>query len=314
MTGLATLVSPCGLALDKDGNFLITDIDRMMVFKMTPQGALSVIAGLPGMVGSANGPSSRATFNFPTNVVVDKEGNLIVADAENSAVRKISPTGMVTNILDDQRRINLITANGSVTLLPAPLDFPSGLAVDAAGNIFVADPVNNVVSKISSKGEVSTVAGKPGVDGAVDGKAAEVRFGLPRAVAVDPAGVLYVADEEYNTIRKVAADGSVTTLAGNPNLPEGAPGRDGTGIGATFVSPRGLTLDAKGNIYVADTNGHTIRKITPGGIVSTLAGTAGVTGGADGHGSAAQFGGPAGLAVDGSGNVFVADSGNNTIR
>jgi sugar lactone lactonase YvrE len=156
----------------------------------------------------------------------------------------------------------------------------------------------------------STLAGYSGY-GNADGTGSAARFYLPNGVAVDSAGNVYVADASNCTIRKVTAGGVVTTLAG---LAESYGSADGTGSAAQFVYPTGVAEDSAGNVYVADNNNSTIRKVTAGGVVTTLAGLAGSSGSADGTGSAARFYEPSGVAVDSAGNVYVADGGNNTIR
>jgi sugar lactone lactonase YvrE len=184
--------------------------------------------------------------------------------------------------------------------------------VDAAGNLYVTDNYSFVIRKITPDGTVTTVAGKVGDPGSVDGKGAVVRVGKPRGVAVDRAGNVYVADEAFNTVRKIAADGLVTTIAGNANLDGGA--ANGVNTNATFFAPRALAVDAKGIIYVADTDNNVIRKITPDGVVTTFAGQAGHAGNTDGQRAAARFNAPRGVAVDKAGNVYVADSQNAAIR
>jgi sugar lactone lactonase YvrE len=174
--------------------------------------------------------------------------------------------------------------------------------VDAAGNVIVADTHNNLVRKITPDGVVSTLAGNSAPEEAksVDGKGAVVRFGAPRGIAIDGAGNIYIADEMFGTVRKIALDGTTTTLAGNATA-SGVSSKDGVGDKAIISTPRGIAVDSKGNVYVADT-------------VTTLAGKIGDAGFANGPGPAARFSGPRGLAVDKDGNVFVADSDNGAIR
>lgn len=199
----------------------------------------------------------------------------------------------------------------------AQFDGPYGLAIDATGAILLADQNNQRIRKIAPNGTVSTVAGSgmPGRQngGFVDGAAGAARFNQPAGVAVDAAGAIFVADSLNHRIRKLAPDGSVSTLAG------GVAGLgEGRGLAARFSSPMDVAVDGAGTLYVADFNGHRIRKIAPDGSVSTLAGSGGVgpnAGGfADGPGAQAQFNQPAGLAVDSEGTVYVADSGNHRIR
>ena len=188
---------------------------------------------------------------------------------------------------------------------------PQGLAVDGAGNVYVADNQNCTIRKITPAGTVSTLAGFPGVGNSIDGQGNSASFLYPTGMAVDRSGNVYVADGENHTIRKITPSGEVSTFAGMPKVSGSA---DGQGSAAKFKNPSGLAVDSAGNIYVAEHGNHIIRKITPLGLVTTLAGLAGVSGSADGEGGIARFYYPHGLAVDGVGNVFVADPGNNTIR
>ncbi len=194
------------------------------------------------------------------------------------------------------------------TGIAAKFNNPYGVAVDTAGNIYVADKYNNRVRKITPAGVVTTLAGS-GAAGSTDGTGIAAQFNNPFAVAVDAAGNVYVADTNNNRIRKITPAGVVTTLAGST-----AGYNDATGAAAQFNSPfNGVAVDATGNVYVADTNNNRIRKITPAGVVSTLAGS-GVAGSTDGTGAGAQFYNPQGVAVDATGNVYVADTNNNRIR
>lgn len=188
---------------------------------------------------------------------------------------------------------------------------PHGVAVDATGNLYVADKENHTIRKITPAGIVSTFAGKAGYSGSADGIGTDARFNQPFATAVDTAGNLYVADTVNSIIRKITPAGAVTTLAGAAGETGSV---DGPGRTARFLIPSGIAVDATGNVYVADSGNNTIRKITPTGVVTTLAGTAGVYGMADGTGPAAEFFYPFALAVDAGNTVYVAEIGNCTIR
>src|SRR5882762_9201461 len=193
----------------------------------------------------------------------------------------------------------------------ARFDGLQSVASDSAGNVYVADSNNNTIRRITPAGEVTTFAGTAGLSGSTDATGAAARFNSPRGVATDSAGNVYVADTLGYTIRKITPGGEVTTLAGTA----GAFGAtDATGAAARFNSPTGVATDGAGNVYVADWLDHAIRKITPAGVVTTFAGKAGAVGSADGTGPKARFFSPTDVAVDGAGNVYVADWGNDTIR
>ncbi len=177
--------------------------------------------------------------------------------------------------------------------------------------MYVADLTNCTVRKVTPEGVVTTLAGQAGASGSTDGIGSGARFYQPYGVAVDSMGNIYVADQLNHTIRRITPAGQVTTLAGLAGNPGSA---DGVGGVARFKMPSGVAVDTTGNIYVADVANDTIRRLTPGGVVTTLAGLAGLPGSADGTGSAARFNSPYGVAVDDSGNIYVADSNNNTIR
>ena len=186
---------------------------------------------------------------------------------------------------------------------------PTGVAVDSNGNVYVAEPWNCLIRKISPSGVVTTLAGVGSTSGHTDGNGPQALFSGPSGLAVDSSGTVYVADTWNNLIRKITPGGEVTTWAGSV---QGY--ADGTGANASFFGPSGLAVDSNGNVYVADAWNHLIRKITPSGVVTTLAGTARVGGYEDGIGTQASFSGPTGLAIDRSGNLYVADPGNHVIR
>src|SRR5690242_4413636 len=259
-----------------------------------------------GNAYGGNGTGSQAIFGNPYASALDSAGNIYVADTTNFAVRKITPTGVVTTLAGLAGTGGFNDGTGS----DARFGSVNGIAVDKAGNVYVTDGSYNTVRKITRTGVVTTLAGTPGAVGSIDGTGSAARFHFPFGIAVDGTGSLYVSDQSNHTIRKITPAGVVTTLAGAAGVIGSA---DGSGSVARFYYPSGVALDSAGNLFVADTYNYTIRKITPGGSVSTFAGTAGVSGSTNGTGSSASFIFPYGVAVGGA-NVYVADTWGCMIR
>ena len=341
------------MAVDSSGNVYVADSGNSTIRKITPAGVVSALAGPAGQTGSTDASGSAARFYWASSVAVDGSGNVYVADMANSTIRKISPAGAVSTLAGSALQSGSVDGTGSA----ARFNSPFSVAVDGSGNVYVGDCLNSTIRKIAPAGVVSTLAGLPEHTGSTDGTGSAARFFNPQGVAVDrsgnvyvadtfngnirkitPAGVvstladatgsaayfyhpfgvaadgsgnIYVADTGNNTIRKITAAGVVSTLAGSAGQ---CGSTDGTGAAAGFCNPSGVAVDGSGNIYVADLYNYTIRKITPAGVVSTLAGSPGQTGSTNGTGSAARFYNPQGLAVDGSGNIYIADTDNSTIR
>jgi DNA-binding beta-propeller fold protein YncE len=301
----ASFNEPIGIAVDAGGNLYVADSDNYTIRKITAEGVVSTIAGKAGTQGSVDGTGTAATFSEPFGITVDSSGNLYVADSYNSIIRKITPVGVVTTLAGG----TLGSSDGTGTAVG--FDGPSGIAVDASGNLYVADSDNDTIRKITAAGVVTTLAGKANDYGYADGTGSAARFFWPMGIAVDASGNLYVADSHYGTIRKITSEGVVSTLAG---IATTAGSADGAGTNAYFYGPEKIAVDADGNLYVADTGNCAIRKVTADGVVATLAGKAGTLGHADGTGTAASFNEPIGIAVDASGNLYVADTDNDTIR
>jgi sugar lactone lactonase YvrE len=268
------------------------------------------LAGMAGNSGTNDGTGNAARFCYPFGVAVDSKGNLYVADKENSTIRKVTPEGEVTTMAGLASSPGTNDGLGST----ARFSYPSGVAVDKTGNVYVADSGNNTIRKITPEGQVTTLAGRAGAYGDADGTGDIARFDGPWDLAVDESGNIYVVDSANFTIRKVTAAGVVTTLAGKAGEDGNA---DGIGSTARFDAPSGVALDSAGTVYVADSWNNTIRKIDPAiGVVSTLAGLGGFTnyGSADGIGNGARFFNPSNAALDSAGNVYVTDGSNFTIR
>ncbi|RPD44101.1 hypothetical protein DNI29_22145 [Hymenobacter sediminis] len=284
----------------------------------TTSRTVSTLAGRAGSKGNADGTGSTARFFSPQAVAVDASGTVYVADGNNNSIRKITTAGHVSTLAGAMNAYDPKVAwafgeRGSRdgTGAAARFNYPSGVAVDAAGSVYVADQHNHTIRKITAAGVVSTLAGMAGEPGSVDGPGTAARFYAPTGVAVDAAGTVYVTDVGNFTIRKITAAGVVSTLAGTV----GSRGStDSTGRAARFGAPHGIAVDAGGTVYVTDVFNNTIRKITAAGVVSTLAGRAGNRGRADGRGTGAAFHSPSGVAVDRKGMVYVADSENGAIR
>jgi len=266
----------------------------------------STLAGLALSSGTADGTGSAARFYFPSGIAVTTAGNLFVVDQQNHTIRKVTSVGVVTTLAGLAGSSGTTNGTGSA----ARFYNPFGIAVTTAGNLFVADTYNHTIRKITSAGIVTTLAGSAGNIGSADGTGSAARFNFPFGIAVDTAGNLFVADSENSAIRKVTSVGVVTTLAGTAGVTGSV---DGTGSAARFDDPYGVCADTAGNVFVADTNNQTIRKVTSAGVVTTLAGTAGVTGSVDGTGSAARFHNPIGIAVSTAGNLFVVAQNSDTI-
>ena len=308
----ASFNNPVGVAADGEGNIYVADLSVCAIRKVTPAGVVSTLAGSSDNYGSADGTGAEAQFSQLCGIAADSGGNVYVADTANNTIRKVSPAGVVTTLAGDP---SAATGSADGTGLAARFRYPQGVAVDSAGTVYVADTVNNTIRKVTSAGVVSTLAGAAGAWGYQDGTGTVARFWQPTGVAVDSAGDLYVADFGNTMIRKVTSAGVVTTLAGNMSGYTGTGYGNGDGLGnqAAFGQPSGVAVDARGNVYVADTLFYTIRKVTPAGQVTTIGGTATVSGSADGTGTVARFCGPSGVAVDSAGHVYVADMLNSRI-
>ncbi len=272
---------------------------------------VSTLAGTSGLSGAANGTGTLASFNLPYRVATDSLGNLYVADTGNHVIRKITPAGVVTTFAGSPGQAG--TADGNAAT--ARFNSPAGIALDALDTLYVADAGNHTIRKITSAGVVTTIAGLAGTSGSADGSGTTARFSTPVDLAVDPVtnggSTLLVADFGNHTIRRVTNTGTVTTLAGTAGQTGFA---DGTGSAARFNAPRGVAVDASAVIYVADTDNHTLRRITSAGVVTTLAGFPGSAGTIDGDSAAARFSSPMDLAIDASGRLLITQIGGGAIR
>lgn len=297
----ASFSGPMGLAADAAGNIYVADGLNNLIRKIAPDGVVSTLAG-NGQAGPKDGKAAEASFFNPTAVCIDHKGNIYVADRQNNLVRKISPAGLVSAVAGRTEKNE--DYGGKFPLL----DLPMGVATDTAGNVYVTDSFHNKIRKIAADGKIITVAGQI-EPGAKDGIGTSASFFIPEGIAIDGKGNLYIADTFNNMIRKIDPAGKVTTLAGSTK--KGA--ANGKGSAASFLHPDGLAVDKAGNVYVADAGNNQIRKITPDGLVTTIAGKK-TRGYLDGPATTALFFKPTGVTIDKSGNIYVADSENNCIR
>ncbi|OFW26098.1 MAG: hypothetical protein A3H97_14125 [Acidobacteria bacterium RIFCSPLOWO2_02_FULL_65_29] len=393
---------PFALTADASGNLFVVEASNHTIRKITPGGLVTTLAGLAGATGSNDGAGSAARFNSPRGIAVGAAGNVYVSDSSNHTIRMITPAGEVTTLAGVAGVRGTVDATSSA----ARFSYPGPLSAGAGGNLYVAESFAGETCRIRTitpGGTVTTLAGQVGVCGSVDGTGSSARLSGVTGLAVSPTGTAYFLEVGYVTaLRAMAADTTVTTMfpASGPSypsqndgagaaaqflspgaaafhlgevwvtdgmktrrvtpggvvrsdqqvdavrgvafdsagtmyltigcgvqkgpstlagafpavLPEQCGSIDGAGTAARFSRAVGLAVNNAGTVYVADNGNSTIRAITPAGDVTTLAGLAGNPGSSDGAGSTARFSVPAGLVVDGSGDVYVADSGNHTIR
>jgi sugar lactone lactonase YvrE len=301
-----------GVAVDSSGNRYFPSPNLNAVFKTSPTGVVTRIAGtgVPGYSGDG-GPALSAQLNGPNNVAVDTLGNVYIADSNNCRIMKVNTSGVVTGVAGNGQ-CSYSGDDGPATI--AQIGPALGLAVDSAGNLYISDTQNAVIRKVALSGTITTVAGNGSYGYSGDGGAAtSAELNGPNGVAVDGSGNLYIADSHNSRIRKVNTAGIITTVAGNGS--EGYSGDGGAATSAQLCDPSGVALDAGGDLYIADSCNNRIREVVPGGNITTVAGTGSIGYSGDGGAAAiAQLWNPEGVAVDTSGNLYVADSGNARIR
>ncbi len=298
---------PVGAVFDSSGNLYVSDHSNYCIRKVTSAGVVTTFAGLCGTGGTTDGTGTAARFWGPSGIVFDSSGNLYVADTGNDSIRKITSSGVVTTFAGLSGTSGTTDGTGTAARFSNPI----GIVFDSSGNLFVVDSANYTIRKITSGGVVTTFAGTVGSGGFSDGIGVSAKFYVPGGIVIDSNGNLFVADAYNHAIRKITSGGVVSTFAGTV----GSSGvNDGTGTSAKFNLPVDISTDSNGNFYVSDYANYTIRKITSGGVVTTIAGTAGSSGSSDGMGVSAKFKNPRGITVNSNGNLFVTDGGNHTIR
>jgi len=292
---------PTTVAIDHNGNIYTADVFFNAIFKTTPAGVVTLFAGT-GSPGFNEGPGATAQFNELSGIAIDNSGIIYVSDAGNNRIRKILPDGTVSTLAGSG-----VAGFANGTGNSAMFDRPYGIAVDQNGFIYVSDFNNARIRKITPLGTVTTIAGNGGSN-FVDGPALSVSLGGSFGLTVDAAGNIYIADINMNNIKKLSTNGLLSVIAGTSS-----PGfADGPGLSARFQSPYGIAVDANGNVYVSELGNKRVRKISPDGIVSTLAGT-GITGTNDGPGATATFDSLFGIGIDGTGQLYVCDAFNHRL-
>jgi sugar lactone lactonase YvrE len=299
--------------MDTAGNVYVADTSNQMVFKISPAGVLTIVAGngVTGFSGDG-GPATMASLNAPNGPVVDPAGNVYFADRSNHRIRRVDTAGVISTVAGSGTA-SFSGDGGPATA--ASLYYPRAVTIDAAGNLYIADQSNHRIRKVSSTtGIIATVAGT-GVSGfsGDGGPATAAQLYSPAAALLDAAGNFYIADQSNNRIRKVAATGIITTVVGTGI--SGFSGDGGPATAAQVYSPWGLALDAAGNLYIADQYNYRIRKVDASGVIITVAGN-GTTGysGDGGAATAAQLASPSGVACDYAGNLYIADTNNYRVR
>ena len=296
----AELYSPTGLVVDNAGNFYIADLGNNRIRKVNTSGVVSTFAGngTPGF-GGDGGVALNAELNGPQAIAIDSAGNIYIADSKNNRVRRVDVNGFITTVAGSGTA-GFSGDGGAATT--AELNGPQGIALDSAGDIFIADSQNNRVRRVDVHGLISTVAGNGAAGFSGDtGAATSAELNVPVGVAVDVVGNLFIADALNNRVRKVSTAGAITTLAGS-----GIAGYSGDGAAATLAKidyPSGVAVDSGGGVYFADLENFRVRKIDTSGLISTVAGT-----------GVAATSSPYGIALDGQGSLYIADSTNSVVQ
>jgi uncharacterized protein (TIGR03437 family) len=308
----ASLSSPSGIAIDSAGNVYIADTRNDCVRKVTVDGIISRVAGT-GRTGYSGdgGPATSAAMNSPEGIVLDSAGNLYIADVSNSRIRKLAPNGIITTVAGNGQ---LGSGGDGGIAVNVTLFAPTDVAIDASGVLYIADSGNHRIRKVALNGILTTVAGvgRPGYSG--DGGPATSAFlDYPAGVALDSAGAIYISDSFNRRIRKVAPNGTITTIAGNGLCCFSGDG--GPATAGALSSPLGGRVDSKGNLYIADSSNYRVRQVSPTGVIRTVAGNGNYRFSGDaGPAVAATFNAPSGVAISSAGDLYIADLWGNRVR
>ena len=306
----AQLNNPSGVGVDSAGNVYIADSANERIHRVHPAGTITTIAGTgePSYSGD-NGPAVRARLSEPTDLAVDSDGNLYIADSANYRIRRVNPRGTITTVAGGGS-----TDGDNVPAVQARLSYPSDVALDAFGNLYIAEPFSDRIRRVDSTGTITTVAGsgERGYSGD-GGPAVQAQLAIPSGIASDGDGNLYIADRFNHRIRLVDPTGTITTVAGTGE--EGFSGDGGPATEARLGSPSGVAVDGDGNLFIADFSNHRIRRVDAAGTITTIAGTDGRGFSGDGGpADQARLHFPTSVAVDGAGKLYIADKLNHRVR
>jgi hypothetical protein len=308
---VAELADPWSVAVDSSGNLYLTEISDSRVREVKTSGLISTVVGdgTNGFTGDS-GPASDASLNGPTGIALDAAGDLFIADTGNNRVREVNHSSQIITTFAGNGTGNFAGDNGQASA--AELDSPAGVALDSAGDLFIADGSNRVREVNHTSTVITTFAG--GANPGDGNSAATAEINGPTAVAVDSAGDIFIADTSNNRIREVNhSTGLISTIAGNGI--QGYSGNGGLAVAAELNAPTGVAVDAAGDVFIADAGNNRIREINAStGVITTVAGngTAGYNG--EGTGSTAELDNPTGVAVDANGNLYIADQFNQRLR
>lgn len=303
---------PTGLAVDAAGSLVVADTGNGKIRRMDRDGNVATLAGSSPLPGALDGPPASARFNRPAGILLDEAERAVVADTGSNTLRRIEPGGSVVTLAGTAGEAGARDVEGNRGSIPSPalFDRPTGLALHPSGSFLVADAGNSAIRLVTNSLDVLPWAGRYGDPGSVNGQRFEATFDEPAGVAT-LGEAQFVADTGNHTIRYISPEGRVSLLTG---IVGEAGSSDGQPLEARFRKPRGVVATTSGVLYVADSGNHAIRRVEPSGVVSTLAGRAGIEGWTDGAGSAALFNNPLAVALDAHGDILVADTGNHVLR
>jgi DNA-binding beta-propeller fold protein YncE len=291
----SNLDDPTQVAVDSSGTSVYVADGTVGIVAKIASGNLSVAAGLIDYGSPTPGPGTSSALKTPSGTAADASGNVYIADASNNVVEKLTPGGTLSIFAGSPIHIGLPTPGPATS---SNLDHPEGVAVDSAGNVYIADTTNSLIDKVTPSGTLSIFAGKRGSIGApTPGPATSSDLNHPGGVAVDGSGNVYIADTTNNVVEKVTPSGTLSIL-----------------VGSGLSSPEGVAADGSGNVYVADTGNNKVEKMTAGGTLSAIAGTGTSGAPTQGPATSSNLAAPTGVAVDSSGDVFIADRGNQRVE